>query len=186
MQLTVVNTILVKFIFCITSLVLGASGFEAGTLIKVHSGYKKIEDLSVGDAVCCMKKNNRTGISYVLAIHTVYPKYYTLIQYANGRNLLTALDQLFFTRPHKIDTHFQMTAGNLVPGYYLRCAGKSQDQRVVCCYLCARDEACGGAPPLYLIEIANEHNFLITLDNIVVNSFTPDDMLRQKIQPLGS
>jgi hypothetical protein len=148
-QVTLFLSLIFQFISC------SAEGFSPGTLIKIPDGYAKIEDLCIGEHVFC---------------------------YDNQKNIIES--PIIHIAKKSVDRYVRITTAN----EYLRVAcnqrlyDESNEAWVIATVLKNGDNLAGHAIAievinepidLYLITVAQHHNFFVTRADICAHNFIP-------------
>jgi len=156
----VVKRIAMKFVFLwlafFGGIRCGAEGFATGTLVKVPDGYQKIEDLRVGDCVlCCDEKQNFAERPVVFLAKRVIERYVSVC--VGDEYVHVACDQRFYSE--KNDTW--ITASDLE-----KCDTFGQ-------HTVAAISLVEKSVDVYLIGVAEYHNFFVTTADICAHNFFP-------------
>jgi hypothetical protein len=134
---------------------LRTEGFSAGTMVKVPDGYARIEDLQKGDCIICLDHENNQVESYI-----TYVKSKSIPQYARmhvGNELIgVSRDQQFYGK----NEDAWIDVDDLKNGYVL------SDSEIVV-------ELINETIDVYLIGVAQYHNFFVTEKDICVHNFFP-------------
>jgi len=132
-----------------------AEGFVAGTLVKVPDGYTAIENLCIGDRVICLDNKKRTVEGVV-----IYTAKKTVSDYACVRTshecIHVACDQQFYSAQDDL----------LIPILSLESSDALTTK--ICSINFIKEST-----DVYLLGVAEHHNFLITREDICVHNFVP-------------
>jgi len=129
-----------------------SEGFAAETLVKVPDGYKNIEKLCPGDWVACYDGVNKKNVESVITcvVKKTVDSYVRIV--FDGESIYVARDQQFYDALHNT----WITADLL---------SKLDKFFVV--------EHINESIDLYLICVAQYHNFFVSLHNICAHNFVP-------------
>lgn len=138
---------------------LHAEGFAAGTMIKVPDGYTIIENLHIGDYVVCYDSNKNYIASKVACINKKSVEQCVRIAISE-ESLSLACDQ----RLYKEDNNTWVAAESLQNGDVL--AGQIIDVELI-------DQPID----VYLLSVAQYHNFFVTKADLCAHNFFPPIVL---------
>jgi hypothetical protein len=125
-------------------------GFAAGTLVKVPDGYEKIENLKIGDSVVCFDNEQKFVARPILFIHTKH-----LSQYAR---LVIDAEVIKLSAQQKI--YNVATASWIVVSDLDNLCGSLIELK-------------NDPIDLYVLSVAEYHNFFISKSDICVHNFIP-------------
>ncbi|HLC07000.1 MAG TPA: hypothetical protein VJJ26_02315 [Candidatus Babeliales bacterium] len=130
-----------------------SEGFAAGTLVKIPDGYSKIEDLRVGDCViCCDKEKNFVESSVVFVAKQSVTRYMRIA--IDNEHLCAACDQQFYN----VKDDVWIVAPNL---------------KVLASHNITAISLVEKAVNVYLVGVAEHHNFFVTTADICAHNFFP-------------
>lgn len=144
LRVTLFLSLIFQFILC------SAEGFSAGTLVKIPDGYAKIEDLRIGDHVLCYDNQKNIVESPIIHIAKKAFNSYVRITFAD-ECLCIACDQQLYDENN----------GAWVVAQSLR---SNADIAI---------EIVNQPIDLYLITVAQHHNFFVTRADICAHNFIP-------------
>ena len=141
----------VEFFVAIVSLLLQihqctAEGFLAGTVVKIPDGYKKIEEIYIGDRIVCLDNEKNNIESYVTYVGKKSVEQYACLQFGDER-IEVACDQLFFDEKNNV----WVSALSLPNSEVLR----------------------GDKVDVYFLGVARYHNYFVTKNDMCVHNFLP-------------
>lgn len=143
-QITLFLSLIFQFFLCF------AEGFSAGTLVKIPDGYAQIEDLRVGDSVLCYDAQKSIVASSVVYVAKKSVDCYARIILAD-ECLCVACDQQLYDENNKTWIVSQSLSNNA--DITIEVINKPID--------------------LYLISVAQHHNFFVTKADICAHNFIP-------------
>ena len=152
----------IKFMIILLSILIYdecyGEGFAAGTLVKIPTGYTGIENLCVGDRVLCRDNEKKSVEGFVTYISkkTVYR--YASVQTSN-ECISVSWDQQFYSAHNNL----------LIPALSLKVDDALGIQKSKICSIKFVEEPID----VYLLGIAQYHNFLNYLFDICVHNFIP-------------
>lgn len=143
-QATIFLSLIFQFVLC------SAEGFSVGTLVKIPGGYAQIEDLRVGDSVLCYDAQKSIVASSVVHVAKKSVDRYACITVAD-ECLCVACGQQLYDENNKA----WIVAQSL---------SNSADITI---------EVINEPIDLYLISVAQHHNFFVTKADICAHNFIP-------------